>query len=410
MYKKLSILCLIFIFFVTKGYCQTAAYKENSKLLTSLKFYLSQEGVVIFPLLLDNYTDSLYFIFDTGSSATFLDSATAVSLGMKFPKQQRKARGMGGYQEIYLSPDHQLHIQSLTEDNIDIYFMNIEILSFLYGRKIHGIIGYPLLQKYITKIDYDKNEISFWTFGKTKFPKRGFYVRPNIQTFPYYIGEIEDLRRTPFSYMFDSGAALTLLLSNAYVSERNFLSPERIIFKKKLRGLGGEIDFDISVTKKFRFGKYTFQNVPINMFEDENNIFSYPKNGGLVGNEILRRFNSVFDYNARLFHFIPNKHFKDPFDYAYSGLEIYFIDEKVIIGDISDSSPAQEAGLKEGDEIISINKHFAMDINKAKKELQSTIGRVKIIIKRGDELIETEMRPIDMRKKTRKYKKLFSKP
>ena len=73
-----------------------------------------------------------------------------------------------------------------------------------------------------------------------------------------------------------------------------------------------------------------------------------------------------------------------------------------MVGDVSENSPAQEAGLKHGDEIIAINKQFAFDINKAKKELQSTIGKVNVILKRDDELQTVQMKTIDIRKKNKR--------
>ncbi len=377
---------------------QKNIYTEPSKLLTKLKFHLPQEGVVIFNVLLDNYPDTLNFIFDTGASAAFLDSATAARLNISTGKDIRTVRGMGGIQNIFLSKNHSLKLGDLTEDSLDIYLMDIEIMSYLYGKEIHGIIGLPLQKKYITKINYDKKEISFWSFGKTKFPRSGFYITPNIHNFAYSATQIEDAKKIIFNYMFDSGAALTMLFSSQYVNEKKFLSSDRKKYKKRLQGLGGDIEFDITMIKHVTFGKYRFKNIPVNIFNDENNITSYPLNGGLMGNEILRRFNTVFDYNAKIFHFAPNGNYRDPFDYAYSGLELYLINEKVIVGDVSENSPAEDAGLEHGDEIIAINKQFTIEINKAKKELQSTIGKVNIILSRNDSLQSVEMRTIDIRK------------
>lgn len=391
----LFFLCLL----TYKSVSQKNIYTNQSKLITKVNFHLPQEGVVIFNVLLDDYPDTLNFIFDTGASATFLDSATAMRLNISTGKDIRTVRGMGGVQRIVLSKNHSLTIGNLVEDSMDIYLMDIEILSYLYGKQIHGIIGLPLLKKYITKINYDKKEISFWSFGKTKYPRSGFSIKPNIQTFAYHVTEIEDYKKVLFSYMFDSGAALTVLFSSQYVNEKQFLQPHRNTYKKTLQGLGGDIEFDISLMKHFTFGKYRFKNIPVNIFDDENNITSYPLNGGLLGNEILRRFNAIFDYNAKVFHFTPNKNYRDPFDYAYSGLELYLINNKLIVGDVSENSPAQKAGLQQGDEIIAINKQFAIDIDKAKKELQSTIGKVNIILSRNDSLQSVEMRTIDIRKK-----------
>lgn len=398
MLQRLTIL-FVYSLLLNISFAQQSVYTEAAKPVAKTKFYLPQEGVVIFNLLLDDFSDTLNFIFDTGASTTFLDSAFARKLNLTVSDDVKIARGMGGTQQILLTKNHTIRINQLKEDNVDMYLMNIEILSYLYGKTIHGIIGYPLLKKYTAKVNYDKEELSFWTFGKIKYPARGFTIRPNISTFSYYVTHVEDQKTALFNYMFDTGAALTVLFSTDYLKDNEFIHPKRQKFKKRMQGLGGNVDFDISLMKKIKFGKYSFRNVPINIFEDENNITSYPSNGGLLGNEILRRFNCILDYNARQFHFTPNKHFKDAFDYAYSGLELYLIEDKIIVGDVSENSPAEAAGIRHGDEIIAINRQFAFDTNKAKKELQSTTGKVNVILKREEELQTVQMKTIDIRKK-----------
>ncbi|MBK8141318.1 MAG: hypothetical protein IPK57_10005 [Chitinophagaceae bacterium] len=46
---------------------------------------------------------------------------------------------------------------------------------------------------------------------------------------------------------------------------------------------------------------------------------------------------------------LPQYHFSDVFDYSYSGVELYLIGGRIILGDIAKGSPAEACGLKEGD-------------------------------------------------------------
>ena len=82
------------------------------------------------------------------------------------------------------------------------------------------------------------------------------------------------------------------------------------------------------------------------MFDDTYNITSYPYLSGIIGNDILRRFNLILNYAETEFYFMPNTHYHDRFDYAYSGIELYFIDGEIILGDVAKGSPAELAGLK----------------------------------------------------------------
>ncbi len=47
----------------------------------------------------------------------------------------------------------------------------------------------------------------------------------------------------------------------------------------------------MTVIKELKLGPYRFRNIPIYIFNDEYNVTSYPFLGGIIGNDILRRFN-----------------------------------------------------------------------------------------------------------------------
>ena len=118
--------------------------------------------------------------------------------------------------------------------------------------------------------------------------------------------------------------------------------------------------------------------------------------GGLIGNDILRRFNTIFNYDKEEFYLMPNSHFANQFDYAYTGVELYMLDGVITAGDVAKGSPAEKAGLREGDEIVSVNKIFSDDLDAMKYALQTLNERIKIIVKRERELVEINFRAISI--------------
>src|SRR5690606_30342114 len=114
-------------------------------------------------------------------------------------------------------------------------------------------------------------------------------------------------------------------------------------------GVGGKLEMEMTLVKDFRLGPYRFRNVPTMVFEDEFNVTSYPYLGGLIGNQILKRFNLIVNYQRREIHLKPNAFYRQPFEYSYSGMELYYIDGSIVVGSIVKDSPAEVAGLKEGD-------------------------------------------------------------
>ena len=113
---------------------------------------------------------------------------------------------------------------------------------------------------------------------------------------------------------------------------------------------------------------------------------------GILGNELLRRFNVILNYAQGDIYLTPNTHMRDLFDYSYSGLELYYIEGLIVAGDVAKGSPAEGAGIKEGDIVISVNRDLSQNLDRYKRELQNTLGKVQLILKRNGEVIRTEFK------------------
>ncbi len=396
MNRGLTILIILLLLVSKTLSAQEEFIDPPSKQLTKIKFTQLTGGVVIIKALLDGFSDSLSFILDTGSGGISLDSSTVADLGLAPSTPERIIRGIGGTRKVGFLRNRTLKIGELKIDSLNFHVVDYEVLSSLYGEKIDGIIGYSVFSRYILKINYDEFEVGFWTNGTIKYPRGGFLLRPRINPLPLSAARIGDHRSIGFNYLFDIGAGLTVLFSQDFVDDSLFLKVKRTRYLKQGEGLGGKVDMYLSVMKELRIGPYRFKNVPINIFDDEYNVTSYPTLGGLVGNEIFRRFNCILNYDKRQIHLLPNSHFRDPFDYAYSGIELYLIDGKILTGVVPKGSPAYNAGIKEGDEIIGVNHRLGLNINDLKQELQSTSGTVKIIIRRNEELSTVTMKVINI--------------
>jgi hypothetical protein len=106
------------------------------------------------------------------------------------------------------------------------------------------------------------------------------------------------------------------------------LKSKRKQFPIDAQGLGGKKRMMITVIKEVKLGPYKFRWVPTYILDDEYNATSYPFLGGLLGSEILKKFNMIFNYKKREIHLLPNSHFRDNFEYSYTGLTIFLLMEK----------------------------------------------------------------------------------
>ncbi len=388
--KKL--LCL----FLVATLCTTTVAQEEfiepSRQLAKFNFIQLTGGIILLQACLPPFPDSLNFILDTGSGGISLDSMTVLYFGLKPEPSNRTIRGIAGIRNVSFLNNRKLSIPGLTIDSLNFHVNDYEILTSVYGEKIDGIIGYSVFSRYIVKLNYDSSHIEFWSKGSLKYPRGGFLLRPIINTLPIQTARVKDAVTITSRFLIDLGAGLNLMLSTDFIKDSMLLNKKRKFFVKEAEGLGGKIDMKMTVLKEIKLGPYKFRNIPIYVFEDRYNVTSYPYLGGLIGNDLLRRFNVIINYERRDFYLTPNTHFNDQFDYSYSGIELYFVNGEVLLGDVAKGSPAEVAGLKEGDVVIAINNNFSQNMQQYKAALQTSGNRIKIIIRRNGELTQYELK------------------
>ena len=131
---------------------------------------------------------------------------------------------------------------------------------------------------------------------------------------------LRDIREVDARFYFDTGAGLCLLLNSDFIRDSSILNTEKKPLPTQAQGMGGKANMEVTTMKEFKLGPYRFRNIPAYIFDDEYNVTSYPYLAGLIGNDVLRRFNIILNYEKKIFYLTPNSHFRDPFDYSYTGL------------------------------------------------------------------------------------------
>jgi Aspartyl protease/PDZ domain len=380
---------LIFILYSNPGLLAQEEFVEPpAKFLTRFSFGQLYGGVMLLRATFADYPDSLNFILDTGSGGISLDSTTADYFKVKRVPSDKTIRGIAGTRKVSFVYNQKLHLPGLTIDSLNFHINDYSILTNVYGERIDGIIGYSVLSRYILMLDYDSSLVTFYTKGYLKYPKGGYLLKPAITTLPVQVARIKDNKTITSRFLFDMGAGLCLMLSSDFMKDSALLGKKRKLFVKEAEGLGGKVDMQASVVREFKVGPYKFRNVPIYIFDDTYNVTSYPYLGGILGNDLLRRFNIILNYERRDIYIKPNTHFTESFDYAYTGVELYNIDGQILIGDVAEGSPAEKCGLKEGDVVIGINTTFDQNLSHYKAALQVAGERVKIVISRSNKLMD----------------------
>ena len=238
--------------------------------------------------------------------------------------------------------------------------------------------------------------LEVYTSGKMQYPGGGHILRPAFTSLPIQYAQIKDSRRLSHHFYFDTGAGLCVLLSDRYAADSAILLKKRKPLLTQAEGMAGRVQMRLTVVKEFKVGPYRFRNVPTYLYKDDYNVMSYPFAAGLLGNDLLRRFNMTINYGQREIHLLPNTHFNEQFDYAYSGLGIYYTDGKIIVEDIIDGSPAHKAGLKLDDEIFGVGNNLSRNIQQYKNLLQVANQKIRLLVLRDGEILELYLKTVSI--------------
>lgn len=386
------------IFVIISAFLNNFCYGQQidlpqAKFITRFPFKQYSGGVIVVKAQFEKITDSLNFILDTGSGGISLDSTTCTDLKIHITPTDTIITGMGDSHKVSFIFNQTLNFKGLSVKNLNFHVNNYEVLTSVYGEKIDGIIGFSFFRRYIVKINFDSSFVEVFSPGEMKYPKNGTLLNPVFTTLPIQSMRIKDKRKIEFNFYFDTGAGLCFLMSDRFAQDSGILLSKRKPLMTQAEGMGGKLQMRLTVVKMLQLGKYRFRNVPTYLYNDEYNVTSYPIVGGLLGNDLLRRFNLILNYPKREIHLLPNGHFADQFDYTYIGMATYYINGNILVDDVIKNSPADKAGILRDDIIIAINNNFSNNIMQYKDILQTEKQKIQIIVNRKGELKQLTLKP-----------------
>lgn len=373
-------LYLLFIFSGFSASAQEMYWEKPAKFITSFPFKQLNGGVILIKARFNNLTDTFNFILDTGSGGISLDSTTTAHYNIPHVPSGRYIYGIAGVRKVDFAPHQSLSFPGLTIDSLDFYINDYDVLTSVYGIKIDGIIGYSFFSRYLVKVNFDSLKISVFNPGYISYPLHGMLLHPEFQGLPIFPVTMKDSKRFTEKYFFDTGAGLCFLISTQFNEDSSVLIRRRKPVQIQVQGMGGKKRMRLTLVKEVNIGNFKFRKVPTYLFDDEYNVLAYPQRCGLVGNDIFRRFNLIINYPKKEIHLTPNSHFRDPFDYSYTGMTMYSLDGQVFIDDIVKGSPADKAGLMDGDAVMAIDNNFSGNLETYKNLLQRTGFRTAILI------------------------------
>ncbi len=388
---------ILFLFTLADLQAQEILPQKEARFITKFPFKQFSGGVMVIQGLFANLPDTLNFILDTGSGGISLDSNTCVELNIPLMPSDTTITGIGGIRKVSFAFDQTLSLPGLKVEHLNFHVNDYDVLSSVYGEKVDGIIGYSFFSRYIIKIDFDSSMIEVYSPGNINYPKGGTMLHPAFTNLPIQWLNIRDKQKLGFNFYLDTGAGLCLLMSEKFAKDSNILLSRRRPVVTQAEGMGGKLQMRLTIIKEVKIGPYKFRSVPVYLYRDNYNVTSYPFTGGLLGNDLLRRFNMVFNYPNREIHLLPNSHYNESFDYAYTGLGIYLVNGKIVVEDVIKGSPADKGNFQVNDEVIAVEKNFSQNMQVYKNLLQKPFETIKVLVKRGSVLKELTIYTLSIR-------------
>lgn len=363
-YKKIVlgvILCICALF--TGVYAQDDFHFKSKKQKELLPFKKAR-GLIVVTTYLNN-KGPYNFILDTGVGLTIItDPKLKDSLDLKYQRKiQVKGLGEGKDIDAYLTPFLKIEIGSTIQESASAAILDKDIfdLSSYAGMPIHGLIGYDFFKSFIVRIYYETGFLGIYNSEKSRLIKKGFRVPITIEQNKPYITVLVDAnnrKKLPLKMIIDTGAGHPISLESEEGAA--FPLPNQFVMANLGVGLGGNINGFVGRIDNLKIGKFDIKN-PISSFPYYDDVAAKVttiKRDGSIGNQLLKRFEIIFDYQRSCIYLKPNASFYEPFEHDMSGVELYANGDNLkryFINRIEPFSPADEFGLQKDDELLSIN-------------------------------------------------------
>ena len=335
-----------------------------------------------------NNSRPLNFVFDTGAGMAVLNPKTAKELGL-MTTGTLSVRGVGG---AVTAPRYSSLSWSVGKINLRANAIGfpVEHLEHKIGKKIDGIIGADLLRRYVTQIDYDQKLLRFFNFEGFKYTGKGKKMRlkmmGTLSTCPLTV-QLPNGEKHTEDFLIDTGAGVCIGFTTSFSNTHQLTSK----FTKKYRfytsgATTNKTYLEAAKLPKLTLGGFAFQNIPISISSTRQGVLGTYRNGGILGNRILKRFNITLNYDRRRVYWEPNQAYQQAFKRNCAGIFFGFIDnfQHIEVHQVIVGAPAQQAGLKKGDRILEVQGKpvTSKDMLWIKKQLGVPKREVTLKIKR----------------------------
>lgn len=387
--------CVTILFLVV---CVSSVSSKKIEPLVRIPFVTNGFQTFI-ELKINGSKESLWFGFDTGCGTTVLDSNFLKKSNIVLKGQKEQLTTSTNVVEVDVSTNNQIEFGSFNLENIKFYIEDLRHISPTpAGNKVAGVIGYDLMKDYVTYINHDQSYIELY--------KKGTELIKTTPIIPIYLYEgqlpvvegsvtTSGNKKKPFKFVFDSGASFTVGLGPNYINTYNLYDELKV--KIQIPVIGGAASSQsinyLSSLSRISFGSFEFDNVPVNFSTSNSGALATDSVDGVIGFDLIRRFNVVLDYENMYIKLLPNKNYKKPLNFNLTGLVFKKKGDKIFISTVLEHSPAKMAGIQVGDVLLSIDKKVFASASQVRNYLKGSYKIKNIVLERNGEISTVRLKP-----------------
>jgi hypothetical protein len=313
-----------------------------------------------------NERGPFWFIVDTGSIANVVDAERAKSLGI----QTSGSYDVHGAGEGSL-PAASAKQVSLRLGDISVWNSGVEVfpinhaVSHSEGRVIDGLLGCPFFERFIVRVDYPRRQISVEEPRTFKYVGKGQSIPIEIRRGNIFVKARVVLfggERVEGTFLVDSGWRAALSLTSPFVRQHHLPGSIPTISATTGVGIGGPGRDLVGRVDALEFGPYIIKQPVTDFSQASGGVMAEADMAGIIGGEILRRFDLVLDYPHHRLLLEPNEQLDQPYQFDTSGLFVTAHGPNLrsfTIFSVVNGSPAAEAALRPEDTIETINEEPA---------------------------------------------------
>jgi len=335
------------------------------------------------------------FILDAGSrGSSYVGRECADRLHLKLGPERMLRIGAGQGVEVpfTFSLDVTLDVAGDTCEVPGVGVFPLEHVSVYEGRRLDGMLGEDFFRRHVVTIDYAKATMRIEDPDTYRHRGPG---TPIPITFDGGLA-VADAVLTPVGrapipcrVVIDTGVRSTVVWYHPFVVAHDLVATQPHALAATVGGgVGGESTGDVGRIADLTIGDLHVVRPTAVFSRDTTGVFAGTEEAGLVGGEILRRCRVTFDYaHARLW-LEPDALPVGGFDADMSGLFLVGTGEdfhRVTVQSVAAGTPAADAGLAKGDEIVTVDGRDAarLTLDDVRDRLKHEGATCRLRVRRG---------------------------